>query len=299
MRSFLGVPIRVRDQIFGNLYLTESVHGAFSVDDEQLVTALAATAGVAIANARLFEETEQQRRWLSASNELTHKLFEGPEESPLALVLRYAAIGAQADAAAFVLAEPGAGLKVVAAAGLPPDDLDGQVVDGRQSLAARVITTGEPVLTDDFRAEYRPIVASDVARQIVSAVGVPLRTADRTTTGALTLGRVAGRPRFTAADLEQLATFAAQAGVALELEEARKNREELLLLADHDRIAADLHDRVIQQLFAVGMGLAAMVERVSRADQKERLDEYVETLDQTIDEIRATIFRLREERPTQ
>jgi signal transduction histidine kinase len=114
----------------------------------------------------------------------------------------------------------------------------------------------------------------------------------------LTLGRVAGRPRFTASDLDQLATFAAQAGVALELEEARKNREELLLLEDHDRIAADLHDRVIQQLFAVGMGLAAMVERVSRPDQKQRLDEYIETLDQTIDQIRATIFRLKEERPT-
>jgi GAF domain-containing protein len=298
MKSFLGVPIRVRDQVFGNLYLTESVRGAFSADDEQLVTALAATAGVAIANARLFEETEQQRRWLSASNELTHALFEGPDESPLALVLRYAAIGAEADTAAFVLAEHGSGLRVVAAVGLPPDALDGRVVDGGKSLAARVISTGEPVLSDDVRAEFHPIVHGDAVQQVVTAVGVPLRTADRTTTGALTLGRVAGRPRFTAGDLVQLATFAAQAGVALELEEARKNREELLLLEDHDRIAADLHDRVIQQLFAVGMGLAAMVERVSRPDQKQRLDEYVETLDQTIDQIRATIFRLKEERPT-
>ena len=297
MRSFLGVPIRVRDQIFGNLYLTESVRGAFSVDDEQLVTALAATAGVAIANARLFEETEQQRRWLSASNELTHRLFEGLDESPLALVLRYAAIGAQADAAAFVLAERGSGLRLVAAVGLPPDALDGRVVEGGESLAARVISTGEPVLSDDVWAEYRPIVDGDVVQQVVTAVGVPLRTADGRITGALTLGRVAGRPRFTAGDLDQLATFTAQAGVALELEEARKNREELILLEDHDRIAADLHDRVIQQLFAVGLGLAAMVERVSRPDQKQRLDEYVETLDQTIDQIRATIFRLRE-RPT-
>ena len=130
MRSFLGVPIRVRDRVFGNLYLTESVNGSFSVDDEQLVTALAATAGVAIANARLFEETEQQRRWLSASSELTQRLFEGSRESPLELVLRYAVLGAQADSAAFVLSVEGGGLRVAAATGLPSEDLLGRVVAG-------------------------------------------------------------------------------------------------------------------------------------------------------------------------
>ena len=86
--------------------------------------------------------------------------------------------------------------------------------------------------------------------------------------------------------------------MALELEQARNDREELRLLEDHDRIAADLHEHVIQQLFAVGMGLAAMVERVPRPEQKQRLDEYVETLDQTIDQIRATIFRLKQKRPS-
>jgi GAF domain-containing protein len=298
MKSFLGVPIRVRDQVFGNLYLTESVNGSFSVDDEQLVSALAATAGVAIANARLFEETEQQRRWLSASSELTQRLFEGSDESPLALVLRYAAVGAQADSAAFVLSEPGSGLRVVAATGMSSDDLGGRVVLGEESLAARVITAGEAVLTDDYVSEYRAAASGDSVTQVASAVGVPLRTAAQTTTGALTLGRVAGRPCFTAADRDQLASFATQASVALELERARKDREELLLLEDHDRIAADLHDHVIQQLFAVGLGLAAMVDRVSDPGHKERLVEYMDTLDQTIDQIRATIFRLKQERPS-
>src|SRR4051794_29964839 len=133
MKSFLGVPIRVGDQVFGNLYLTESAHGSFSVDDEQLVTALAATAGVAIANARLFEETEHQRRWLSATNELTRQLFEGSPERPLDLVLRYAVLGAQADAAAFVLSDGTGGLRVVAATGLPSDDLVGRTITGEGS----------------------------------------------------------------------------------------------------------------------------------------------------------------------
>ncbi len=295
MKSFLGVPIRVRDQVFGNLYLTESVNGSFSVDDEQLVTALAATAGVAIANARLFEETEQQRRWLLASSELTQKLFEGSDESPLALVLRYAALGAQADSAAFVLSEPGSGLRVVAAMGIPSDD---HIVPGEGGLAARVISAGEAVLTDDYVSEYRAAASGDPATQVTSAVGVPLRTVAQTTTGALTLGRVAGRPRFTAADRDQLASFATQAGVALELEQARKDREELLLLEDHDRIAADLHDHVIQQLFAVELGLAAMVDRVPAPEHKDRLVEYMDTLDQTIDQIRSTIFRIERGRPS-
>jgi GAF domain-containing protein len=297
MKSFLGVPIRVRDRVFGNLYLTESVNGSFSVDDEQLVTALAATAGVAIANARLFEETEQQRRWLSASSELTQRLFEGSHESPLELVLRYAALGAQADSAAFVLSEEGGGLRVAAATGLPSEELLGRVVAGDETVAAHVIGTGEPVMTQDYRSEYRPPVTEDPANQVSSVVGVPLRTADQTTRGALTLGRVTGRPPFSAADRDQLASFATQANVALELERARSDREELRLLEDHDRIAVDLHDHVIKQLFAVGMGLAAMVERVSRSDQKQRLNEYVDTLDQTIQQIRATIFQLSQELP--
>ena len=77
MGSFLGVPVRVRDQVFGNLYLTESARGEFSVDDEQLVTALAASAGVAIDNARLHAQALQQRRWLEASTEMTQQLFAG------------------------------------------------------------------------------------------------------------------------------------------------------------------------------------------------------------------------------
>ena len=297
MGSFLGVPIRIRNQVFGNLYLTESVNGSFSVDDEQLVTALAATAGVAIANARLFEETEQQRRWLSASSELTQSLFEGSDESPLSLVLRHAVLGAQADSAAFVLAEEGGGLRVIAATGLPAEELLGRVVPGDQTLAAHVIATGEPVLTHDYPSEYRSAVPQDPATAVSSVVGVPFSTADQTTRGALTLGRVTGRPPFSATDCDQLASFATQASVALELERARTDREEIRLLEDHDRIAADLHEHVIKQLFAVGMGLTAMVERVSRPEQKQRLDEYVETLDQTIQQIRATIFRLNEKRP--
>ncbi|HLR84461.1 MAG TPA: GAF domain-containing protein, partial [Nocardioidaceae bacterium] len=86
MTSFLGVPIRVRGETYGNLYLTEQREGQFTADDEELVDALAATAGVAIANARLFEHSRHRERWTAASVRVTHELLsrEGPD--PLALI---------------------------------------------------------------------------------------------------------------------------------------------------------------------------------------------------------------------
>ena len=103
MNSFLGVPIRVRDVVFGNLYLTESRHGEFSAEDEELVAALAATAGVAIANARLYEESRRRQDWLQASTEVTRQLLSAEGEEPLSLIARQARLIADADVVTFML----------------------------------------------------------------------------------------------------------------------------------------------------------------------------------------------------
>jgi GAF domain-containing protein len=124
-------------------------------------------------------------------------------------VLRYAAVDVQADSAAFVLSEPGTGLRVVAAMGSVHRR---PVVPAEANLAARVISTSEAVLNDDYVLEYRATAAGNPAGQVASAVGVPLRTAAQTTTGALVLGRVTGRHRFTAVDRDQLASFATHGG---------------------------------------------------------------------------------------
>src|SRR6202034_4952651 len=105
MGSFVGVPVRIGEEVFGNLYLTERIAGGeFTADDEELAIALAAAAGAAIANARRYAESEQRRRWLDASAQLTPLLLAGDREQPHALIAGHAAAATDADFA--VLAVP-------------------------------------------------------------------------------------------------------------------------------------------------------------------------------------------------
>ena len=279
MGSFLGVPIRVHDEVFGNLYLTESMRGEFSVEDEQLVTALAGSAGVAIHNARLHAQTVQQQRWQQASTEMTQQLFAGSAGDPLDLVSRHACWGASADFAATVIPLGGdrARVDTVLVAGERSTDPD---LDLRSTFAGHVISSGKPALQADDEA-------------VGSVAGVPLTSADGTVWGALLVGRRAGSVAFVEQDLVQLVGFASHASIAVALDQARADRETVLLAADHDRIAADLHDHVIQQLFATGMGLQSMSMALQgRPEEQGRLLEHVDSLDATIRRIRVSIFQL-------
>ncbi|MEO9237846.1 MAG: GAF domain-containing protein, partial [Jatrophihabitantaceae bacterium] len=288
MGSFLGVPIRVRGQVFGNLYLTESERGEFSYEDEQLVTSLAATAGVAIENARLYAESEQRRQWLATSTEVTQKLFTGGRELPLDVVLRSAIHGAGADAAVLAMSTSETGAEIRATVGVHTEQRPGQPIDMDNTLAGRVIRSGKPVLVGDYSLDAGG--RDDLSAEVGSAIGVPLLAGDRVL-GAMTVARLAGRVAFTESDMEQLADFANHAGVALELHRARLDREALKVMEDHDRIAADLHDHVIQELFATGMGLEGMMHGLTGA-QQARVAGYVDGLDATIRRIRTTIFQL-------
>jgi signal transduction histidine kinase len=291
MSSFLGVPIKVRQEIYGNLYLANSAHGQFSAEDEQLLTALAATAGVAIANARLHQETLQQRHWLAASTELTQELFANSDEAPLDMVLRYALQGASADSATVAVLSACGHLVVQASAGRNGADVVGTELDTTRSLAGQVIQTGAPTL------KIRPLrpssaTSSEISRQ-PSAIGAPLLTADGTIIGALTVGRNAQEGEFSDVDRDQLATFASHAGKAIELDRARSAREAVRTVQDHDRIAADLHDHVIQELFATGMGLESMSSRLTDPEQQALVEAFVDALDSTVRRIRTTIFQLQ------
>jgi signal transduction histidine kinase len=292
MGSFLGVPIRVGEQVFGNLYLTESAHGEFSPDDERLVTALANTAGVAIDNARLYAQTVQQRRWLEASTGMTQQLFAGDSRHPLALVLRHAVTGADADLASAVIPVDDRRARVETVTRDGHRDADTEV-EIAASFAGRVIRTGKPAILDDPESTF-----PDTARppgpgeRVGSVAGVPLASPDGTVWGCLQVTRRAGGPPFTEHDLPLLAGFASHAGGAVALDRARADREALLLLADHERIAADLHDHVIQELFATGMGLQGLVGRQARPEDRQRLLDHIDAIDATIRRIRTTIFHV-------
>jgi signal transduction histidine kinase len=296
MRTFLGVPVRVRDRVFGNLYLTEKRGGGeFSEDDEAVVTALGAAAGVAVENARLYEEAKRQQAWLRASSELTMRLLSG--DSPrdvLRELTRQTLELSGADLVTLALPdEDGRRLTLEYAEGDGADDARGLVVAAEQSLSGRALTSGEQLTVEDFAADERTAEPTRLPMgHIGHAVLFPLGALGNVR-GVLTVGvRHGGQPLAPAA-VSVVAAFAAQAAVAMELAASRADAEQLSVLEDRDRIARDLHDLVIQRLYATGMSLEGTVPMATRREVADRIRSAVDAMDDTIKDIRATIFALQ------
>jgi len=290
--GFIGVPIRIGEQIFGHLYLTEGSHGGeFTAEDEQLAIALAAAAGAAIANARRFAESEQRRRWLAASGELTAVLLSGEADQPATLITQHAAAVAEADFAMLWDSDEAGQAIVTGVSGALAVNLVDRTAPLADSPAGQAILTGQPCrVTGDRRAAAGAAVSADIG----PLIAVPLAAGGKIR-GALVLGRLAAAAEFTGADLDMAASFASHAAVALELAEARAGQITLAQVEDHDRIAAELHDHVIQELFALGMKLQG---HVSRGDlvTAEQINGFVGSLDEIIRKIRTSIFGLRQSR---
>jgi signal transduction histidine kinase len=295
MRSFLGVPVRVRDEVFGNLYLTGKRGGEFTEDDEAVLVALGAAAGVAVENARLYDAARRQQRWIQASAEVTTRLLSGaPSGEVLADITRRARELSGADLVTLALPdEGGRGLTITHADGDGADAARGLVLPAGHSLSSQVLATGEPVTSDDFADDER---ASQAARSAMSHIGpvviFPLG-APGNVRGVLTVGRRHGAAPFPQAQADVVASFAAQAGVALELAASRAEAERLSLYEDRDRIARDLHDLVIQRLYATGMSLEGTMPMITRPEVASRITNAVDAMDETIKEIRSTIFALQ------
>jgi GAF domain-containing protein len=289
MRGFLGVPVRVRDRMFGNLYLTEPDSGTFSADDEELVTALAATAGVAIENARLYAESEQHRRWLAATAEVTRELLRASGPPPMQIIADLVRRTAAAEIVLLARPVDDEHLIIDAAIGAGAEHCAGQVLPIDDTLAGRIIQAGKAVLSTDADVRLAPVVSG---RALGPAIGVPLIADDRIL-GGLCLGRFADRPSFTDIDLEMASGYASQAALALELATVRAHGKGLSLLEDRDHIARELHDRVIQDLFTLGLGLGDIIADDDRPEHTAQLRGYVESIDETIRRIRAAILELQ------
>jgi len=294
MRTFLGVPVRIRDEVYGNLYLTEKQGGDFDEEDEALVQALAAAAGVAIENARLYAEARRQQQWLRANAEVTRRLLSGDEpRDVLELVTQQALEMSGADLVVLALPTGNRGTLVIEhACGDGADAALGLVLPAEQSASGIVMASGKPLTVEDFRTD--PQVAQ-VAREhmpLGPAVLVPLGPAGDVR-GVLTAGRNQGALPLSADAVDMLITFAAQAGIGLELAEHRSDAQRLLLFEDRDRIARDLHDLVIQRLFATGMSLQSATARMDDPEVAGRVEKAVDALDETIREIRSAIFSLQ------
>ncbi|MEV1054491.1 GAF domain-containing protein [Streptomyces sp. NPDC049887] len=294
MRTFLGVPIRVRDEVFGNLYLTEKRDGAeFDADDEAVLSTLAVAAGIAIENARLFEDLRLRGQWLEASAECTSALLSGtPQTTVLELMIERARDITGAGIGMVHLLTSDGELRGVVALGDDADRHLGVTLPLEGTLAGLALTEGVPVRSPDMADDARFAVRSGAWKKFGPAVAVPVGTKERNR-GVLTLARRAGRPPFSEEETAPLSGFAGQAAVALELADHRRETEQLSLLADHDRIARDLHDLAIQRLFATGMTLQSTQRFVDHPVASERLGRAIDDLDDTIKIIRSTIFGLR------
>jgi signal transduction histidine kinase len=295
MHSFLGTAVVSRGSVYGNIYLTEKAGGGeFTAEDERIVEVLAAQAGVAIENARLYEEAAQRERWLEASREIATAIL-SREALPdvLELIAERARQLVGADLALVHIPAPGSDdLVVEAAVGANADELRGMHVPIEDSISGAVVRARSAVVVPDASLDdraYRPIVT---AGRFGPAIFVPL-SAEGTAFGTLAAANLRGGPTFSADAVRVLETFAAQAALALDAARAQADLQRLAILDDRERIAKELHDGVIQALFAVGMGLQGTAIMSGDEDLSNRIEGAVAELDRVIRDLRNYIFGLR------
>lgn len=298
MRSFLGVPVRIRERVFGNLYLAEKRGGGeFTDEDEEQVVALAAAAGIAIDNARLYAQTSRRQRWLEAAAEITEVLLGEriDRDAALGVIARRAREVADASAVMVLLHDAAR------------DDLTIEVVDqesGRSDLLDARLPVAGTIFRDVLR-NRRHVAVDDLDKVAPwphpvmpgATLLVPLATAGHVQ-GVLVITYRHGEP----IDLESaerragaplVTTFAGQAALALERVRAQEDARLLAVMEDRERIARDLHDVVVQRLFAVGMRLQSAIPLAARPELANRLTGSVDDIDTTIRDIRGVIFELR------
>jgi signal transduction histidine kinase len=295
MHSFLGAPVQAMGRVYGNIYLTEK-RGAleFSPEDERSLLILATQAGIAIANASLYQESLRRERWLEALREITGAILEGAEASTLLTsIAEHARALAGADAATILTTTSSADLlEVAAAVGAHAKEVQGHSVPLTKSISGEVMQTGRVFHTDDASTHahaYQPIIRLG---HVGPAIFVPLRVRGRAT-GTLMVANLKGGKPFDEGTVRLTETFADQASVAIEYGRAQANLQRLGLMDERERIAKELHDGIIQSLFAVGMGLQSTALTAGAPQTSARIDRAVEELDRVIRDLRNYIFGLR------
>ncbi|WP_327356204.1 sensor histidine kinase [Streptomyces sp. NBC_01304] len=293
MRSFIGVPVLVRAEVFGNLYLTDKRHGAaFTAEDEQLLRILAAQAGIAIGNARLYEAARQRERWIEGAAAVTTALLSRKSPTDALMVVAEQA-RKLADAAAGVILQPtvDGGMEIVTASTHgDPGDLVGTTISPGSPVLDQLLG-GEAVFVEDSSTD--PRMTTPVRARFGPSMLLPLQAEGRLI-GTLALPRRIGARTYTATERVLAGHFAQQAALALVLADAQESRERLAVFEDRDRIARDLHDLVVQRLFATGMMLDAAKRRAQLTDVEDTIGKAVDELDSTIQEVRTAIFALQQ-----
>jgi signal transduction histidine kinase len=294
MRSFLGAPVMARGKVFGNIYLTEKQDAPeFTEEDKEALVVLATQAGVAIENARLYEEAHQRERRLEAVREVTTAILSGADiDEVLPLVAARARELVGADVATIALPRDSEMLAIRAADGDAAGELVGRAFPIADSISGQVIEEGEPALIEDASADQRahqPIVQ---LADMGPAMFVPLSIRGQAF-GTIAVSNGLGGRTFNDDDLALVQTFADQAAVAIEYARAQREIQRLAVLGDRERIAKELHDGVIQALFAVGMDLQGTAGLRPDPELEHRIEGSVSEIDRVIRDLRNYIFGLR------
>lgn len=299
MRTFLGVPVRTRSEVFGNLYLTEKQNGEpFTEDDEVLVQALAAAAGSAIDNARLYEQSRSRLSWIEATRDLATEMLSGADPGSALQIIAAEAVkltSAESAVVAVPLDDEAAladvtELVVTETAGVVDVQRGQTALSVKVPAVSRAFHDGRPQNVDRLDIEMAGVNTAG------PALVLPLRTTD-TVAGVVIVLRTEGAWPFTNEQLDMTAAFVDQAALAWQLGASQRQTHELDILTDRDRIARDLHDHVIQRLFAVGLSLQGTVHRARSPEVKERLAQGIDDLQAVIQEIRTAIFDLHDGSP--
>jgi signal transduction histidine kinase len=293
MKTFLGVPVLARGEVFGNLYMTEKRHGEFTAEDEAVLTALAGAAGIAIDNAHLYEESEIRRRWLAAIADVRGLLLEAPStEQALNLIAQRVGDLTEADATWLLM-------------GPDPDDRSYRVVaqsgDGLLDLADEHLSATDSPVLDAVDKGRGGVVTLDLAGMADETrnphiawgpcMAIPLR-GTHAGNAVIIAGRKAGAVQFDDLIAPLVTAFADQATAALDTAARQRLARQLDVYEDRDRIARDLHDHVIQRVFASGLALQSVLPRVGDPQVRDRIRSVVSQLDDTVRDIRTTIFDL-------
>ncbi|WP_067537024.1 GAF domain-containing sensor histidine kinase [Nocardia crassostreae] len=295
MGTFLGVPVRIRDEIFGNLYLTEKAGGLpFTEDDEVIVRALAAAAGTAIDNARLYEASRTRQAWIEATRDIATEFLAGTDaDEVLAMVVAHARSLTEAEQAFLAINDDPE---------CPPTEVAELRIaqwsgPGRAPTTTVARTGGTAIgraFTEGTRLRYDSAANIELGKPIADAgptLILPLHAQD-STFGVLVMVRPVSAPLFSDEILELAAAFTDQAALAIQLAEAQQRMRELDVLTDRDRIARDLHDHVIQRLFAAGLNLQGTEARARTPGVRQRISEVINDLQDVVREIRTSIFDL-------
>jgi signal transduction histidine kinase len=294
----LGVPIEVEGESFGEIVLSEKIGGGpFTEQDLHLVQVIATEAGIAIGNARLYQESHKRAHWIKGANAVTTALLSADAGTEDALQVVAEQARALADAAAAIVLLPQGdedlsprALEMAAAAG-DVDGIVGTVLPWYSPVATKLLG-GQPVMVDDAASDPRR--TAKFSSRFGPCMMLPLTSGSKVL-GALAFARAPGAPLYTAAEKSMAEQFAAQAALALVLADAQRDRERLAVYEDRDRIARDLHDLVIQRLFATGMMLQGARRTAVTQELRDRLDKAVDELETTIQEIRTAIYSLQQE----